>query len=35
MEQLRERIELESYAVDPDKVADAIMRRLLEARRHA
>ena len=29
MEQLRERIELESYAVDPHKVADAIVRRLL------
>jgi anti-sigma28 factor (negative regulator of flagellin synthesis) len=35
MEQLRERIELESYAVDPHKVADAIVRRLLaETRRH-
>jgi hypothetical protein len=35
MEQLRERIALESYAVDPHKVADAIVRRLLaEARRH-
>jgi anti-sigma28 factor (negative regulator of flagellin synthesis) len=35
MEQLRERIELDSYAVDPQKVADAIVRRLLaEARRH-
>ncbi len=35
MEQLRERIELESYAVDPHKVADAIVRRLLaESRRH-
>jgi anti-sigma28 factor (negative regulator of flagellin synthesis) len=34
MEQLRERIELESYAVDPHKVADAIVRRLLaETRR--
>jgi anti-sigma28 factor (negative regulator of flagellin synthesis) len=33
MEQLRERIELESYSVDPRKVADAIMRRLL-AERH-
>ena len=33
MEQLRERIELESYAVDPHKVADAIVRRLL-AERH-
>jgi hypothetical protein len=28
MEQLRERIELESYCVDPHKVADAIVRRL-------
>ena len=35
MEQLREQIDRESYAVDPHKVADAIMRRLLEARRHA
>jgi anti-sigma28 factor (negative regulator of flagellin synthesis) len=34
MQQLRERIELDSYAVDPHKVADAIVRRLLaEARR--
>jgi anti-sigma28 factor (negative regulator of flagellin synthesis) len=33
MEQLRERIELESYAVDPHKVADAIVRRLLMERR--
>ena len=33
MEQLRERIELESYAVDPHKVADAIVRRLLTERR--
>ena len=34
MEQLRERIELDNYAVDPHKVADAIVRRLLaEARR--
>jgi anti-sigma28 factor (negative regulator of flagellin synthesis) len=34
MEQLRERIERESYAVDPLKVADAIVRRLLaETRR--
>jgi anti-sigma28 factor (negative regulator of flagellin synthesis) len=34
MQQLRERIELETYAVDPHKVADAIVRRLLaEARR--
>jgi anti-sigma28 factor (negative regulator of flagellin synthesis) len=34
MEQLRERIELESYSVDPRKVADAIVRRLLAERRH-
>jgi anti-sigma28 factor (negative regulator of flagellin synthesis) len=33
MEQLRERIERESYAVDPHKVADAIVRRLLAERR--
>jgi hypothetical protein len=34
VEQLREQIELCSYAVDPQKVADAIVRRLLaEARR--
>ena len=33
MEQLRERIELESYAIDPHKVADAIVRRLLAERR--
>jgi len=33
MEQLRERIELESYCVDPHKVADAIVRRLLLERR--
>ena len=33
MEQLRERIELETYAVDPHKVADAIMRRLIAERR--
>ena len=33
MEELRERIELESYAVDPHKVADAIVRRLLMERR--
>jgi anti-sigma28 factor (negative regulator of flagellin synthesis) len=32
MEQLREQIELESYAVDPHKVADAIVRRLLADR---
>jgi anti-sigma28 factor (negative regulator of flagellin synthesis) len=35
MEQLRERIELESYAVDPHKVADAIVRRLLAETRRA
>jgi hypothetical protein len=33
MEELRERIELESYSVDPHKVADAIVRRLLMERR--
>ena len=34
MQELRERIEHESYAVDPHKVADAIVRRLLaEVRR--
>jgi anti-sigma28 factor (negative regulator of flagellin synthesis) len=33
MEQLRERIELNSYEVDPHKVADAIVRRLLAERR--
>jgi len=34
MQQLREQIELDSYAVDPHKVAEAIMRRLMaEARR--
>ena len=34
MQQLREQIDLDSYAVDPHKVADAIVRRLLaEARR--
>jgi anti-sigma28 factor (negative regulator of flagellin synthesis) len=34
MQQLRESIELERYAVDPQKVADAIVRRLLaESRR--
>jgi anti-sigma28 factor (negative regulator of flagellin synthesis) len=34
MEQLREQIELDSYAVDPQKVADAIVRRLMaESRR--
>jgi hypothetical protein len=35
MEQLRERIELDSYAVDPHKVADAIVRRLLAESRRA
>jgi anti-sigma28 factor (negative regulator of flagellin synthesis) len=34
MEELRERIALESYAVDPHKVADAIVRRLLAETRH-
>jgi len=29
MEQLRERIERHEYAVDPERVADAIVRRLL------
>jgi anti-sigma28 factor (negative regulator of flagellin synthesis) len=29
MEQLRERIERDDYAVDPAKVADAIVRRLM------
>ena len=33
MEQLRERIERESYAVDPHKVADAIVRRLMAENR--
>jgi anti-sigma28 factor (negative regulator of flagellin synthesis) len=34
MEQLRELIELDTYAVDPQKVADAIVRRLMaEVRR--
>jgi len=33
MDELRERIELEDYAVDPHKVADAIVRRLLMERR--
>jgi anti-sigma28 factor (negative regulator of flagellin synthesis) len=34
MEMLRERIERDDYAVDPQKVADAIVRRLLaESRR--
>ena len=35
MEQLRERIELDTYAVDPHKVADAIMRRLLAEQRRS
>jgi anti-sigma28 factor (negative regulator of flagellin synthesis) len=30
MEQLRERIERDEYAVDPEKVAEAIVRRLME-----
>jgi anti-sigma28 factor (negative regulator of flagellin synthesis) len=34
MEQLRERIELDRYAVDPQKVADAIVRRLMAERPH-
>jgi anti-sigma28 factor (negative regulator of flagellin synthesis) len=29
MQQIRERIERDEYAVDPAKVADAIMRRLM------
>jgi anti-sigma28 factor (negative regulator of flagellin synthesis) len=29
MEQLRERIERDDYAVDPQKVADAIVKRLM------
>jgi anti-sigma28 factor (negative regulator of flagellin synthesis) len=29
MEQLRERIERDEYTVDPDKVADAIVRKLM------
>jgi hypothetical protein len=34
MQQLREQIELDAYAVDPHKVAEAIVRRLMaEARR--
>ena len=33
MEELREQIELESYSVDPHKVADAIVRRLLGEQR--
>jgi anti-sigma28 factor (negative regulator of flagellin synthesis) len=33
MEQLRSRIERDDYAVDPEKVADAIVRRLLAERR--
>ena len=31
MELLRERIERDDYSVDPQKVADAILRRLLVA----
>jgi anti-sigma28 factor (negative regulator of flagellin synthesis) len=30
MEQLRERIERDEYAVDPHKVADAIVKRLMD-----
>ena len=30
LEQLRERIENDDYAVDPEKVADANLRRLME-----
>jgi anti-sigma28 factor (negative regulator of flagellin synthesis) len=33
MEHLRERIERDDYAVDPQKVADAIVRRLSDGRR--
>jgi anti-sigma28 factor (negative regulator of flagellin synthesis) len=33
MEQLRERIERDDYAIDPEKVADAIVRHLLDRRR--
>ncbi len=33
MELLRERIERDDYSVDPHKVADAILCRLLEPRR--
>jgi anti-sigma28 factor (negative regulator of flagellin synthesis) len=32
MEQLRDRIERDDYAVDADKVADAIVRKLLAQR---
>jgi anti-sigma28 factor (negative regulator of flagellin synthesis) len=32
MEQLRERIERDGYAVDPQKVAEAIVRRLMADR---
>jgi len=35
IEQLRERIARDDYAVDPEKVADAIVRRLGGAQRHA
>lgn len=31
MQQIRERLERDEYAVDPQKVADAILRRLLGA----
>jgi len=34
IEQLRERIARDDYAVDPEKVADAIVRRLGGAQRH-
>jgi anti-sigma28 factor (negative regulator of flagellin synthesis) len=34
MEQLRERIERDEYAVDAHKVADAIVRKLLAQRQH-
>ena len=30
LEQLRERIERGEYAIDPEKVADAVLRRLME-----
>ena len=30
MQELRERIERDEYSVDPEKVADAILRRLME-----
>jgi anti-sigma28 factor (negative regulator of flagellin synthesis) len=30
MQELRERIERDDYSVDPEKVADAIVRRLME-----